>query len=99
MTLTKAALATTLVEQIGLNKREADDMVDRFFEEITAALEAGDFVKLTGFGKFTLRDKPPRPGRNPKTGQPIPILARRVVTFRPSVWLRAMIESSMRNCR
>jgi integration host factor subunit alpha len=97
MTVTKAVLAMTLVAQLGLNKREADDMVDRFFEEIAAALEAGDFVKLTGFGTFELRDKPPRPGRNPKTGQPIPITARRVVTFRPSIWLRAMIEPSMRN--
>jgi integration host factor subunit alpha len=76
MTITKATLATTLFEQLGLNKREANDMVDRFFEEVAAALEAGDFVKLSGFGNFTLREKPPRPGRNPKTGQPIPISAR-----------------------
>ena len=83
---------TTLFEQLGLNKREANDMVDHFFEEIAAASEAGDFVKLGGFGNFMLREKPPRPGRNPKTGQPIPILARRVVTFHPSSKLRAMIK-------
>ena len=92
MTVTKATLAMTLFEQLGLNKREANDMVDRFFEEIAAALEAGDCVKLSGFGNFTLREKPPRPGRNPKTGQQIPILARRVVTFHPSSKLRALIK-------
>ena len=92
MTVTKATLATTLFVQLGLNKREANDMVDHFFEEIAAALEAGDFVKLSGFGNFMLREKPPRPGRNPKTGQSIPILARRVVTFHASSKLRALIK-------
>ena len=92
MTMTKATLATTLFEQIGLNKREANDLVDRFFEEMSAALEAGDSVKLSGFGNFTLREKPSRPGRNPKTGQQIPILARRVVTFHPSSKLRALVK-------
>ena len=95
--MTKATLATTLFEQLGLNKREADDMVDRFFEEIAAALEAGDCVQLTGFGKFTLRDKRPRPGRNPKTGQLIPIRARRVVTFHPSAGLKALIKPPIRH--
>ena len=97
MTVTKATLAATLFEQLGLNKREASDMVDRFFEEIAAALEAGDFVKLSGFGNFTLRAKPPRPGRNPKTGQLIPILARRVVTFHASSKLRRLIKSPTRH--
>jgi integration host factor subunit alpha len=92
MSATKATLATTLFEQIGLNKRESNDLVDRFFEDIAAALEAGDGVKLSGFGNFTLREKPPRPGRNPKTGQEIPIAARRVVTFHPSSKLRALIK-------
>jgi integration host factor subunit alpha len=96
MTVTKATLATTLFEQLGLNKREANDMVDHFFEEVAAALEAGDFAKLSGFGNFTLREKPPRPGRNPKTGEPIPILARRVVTFRASSRLRALIKPPTR---
>ncbi len=84
MTMTKAESAMTLFERIGLNKREAKELVDRFFEEIAAALEAGDFVKLSGFGNFALRENAQRPGRNPKTGQQIPILARRVVTFHPS---------------
>ncbi len=96
MTVTKATLATTLFEQLGLNKREANDFVDRFFEDIAAALEAGDSVKLTGFGNFTLREKPPRPGRNPKTGQEIPILARRVVTFHPSFKLRVLVRTATR---
>jgi len=93
MTVTKAALATTLFEQIGLNRREANDLVDRFFAEIAVALERGDSVKLSGYGNFTLREKPPRPGRNPKTGQSIPILARRVVTFHPSLKLRALVKT------
>ena len=96
MTVTKAALAIALFEQLGLNKREANDMVDHFFEEIASALEAGDFVRLSGFGNFALREKPPRPGRNPKTGQEIPILARRVVTFHPSAKLRALVKFATR---
>jgi integration host factor subunit alpha len=97
MTVTKATLATTLFEQLGVNKREANDLVDRFFEEVSAALEVGDVVKLSGFGHFALREKPPRPGRNPKTGQQIPILARRVVTFHPSSKLRASIRPPTRH--
>ena len=75
-TLTKAELAELLFEQVGLNKREAKDMVDTFFGEIRDALERGESVKLSGFGNFQLRDKPQRPGRNPKTGEEIPISAR-----------------------
>jgi integration host factor subunit alpha len=97
MPVTKAALATTLFEQIGLNRREANDLVDRFFEDIAAALEAGDGVKFSGFGNFNLREKRPRPGRNPKTGQQIPILARRVVTFHPSSKSRALIMPPSRD--
>jgi integration host factor subunit alpha len=92
-TLTKAELADLLFEQVGLNKREAKDMVDTFFDEIRQALERGDIVKLSGFGNFQLRDKPQRPGRNPKTGEAIPISARRVVTFHASQKLKAHIES------
>src|SRR4030095_1917116 len=97
MTVTKAALAKALFEQLGLNKREAEDLVDGFSEQLAAALEADDCVKLSGFGNFTLREKPPRPGRNPKTGQQIPILARRVVTFHPSSKLRALIKPTTRH--
>lgn len=91
-TLTKAELAELLFEQVGLNKREAKDMVETFFEEIRNALNRGDSVKLSGFGNFQLRDKPQRPGRNPRTGEEIPIAARRVVTFHASQKLKAMVE-------
>ena len=94
MTLTKAELADLLFEQLGLNKREAKDMVEHFFEEIRIALETGDSVKLSGFGNFQLREKPQRPGRNPKTGEEIPITARRVVTFHASQKLKAMVEAA-----
>lgn len=91
-TLTKAELAELLFEQVGLNKREAKDMVETFFDEIRDALERGEAVKLSGFGNFQLRDKPQRPGRNPKTGEEIPITARRVVTFHASQKLKSMVD-------
>ena len=95
-TLTKAELAELLFEQVGLNKREAKDMVETFFDEIRNALERGEAVKLSGFGNFQLRDKPQRPGRNPKTGEEIPITARRVVTFHASQKLKGMVEVASR---
>lgn len=93
MALTKAAIAEKLFEELGLNKREAKEIVDMFFEEIRLALEGGEQVKLSGFGNFDLRNKKQRPGRNPKTGEEIPITARRVVTFRPGQKLRARVEN------
>lgn len=93
-TLTKAELAEMLFERVGLNKREAKDMVETFFDEIRGALERGGSVKLSGFGNFQLRDKPQRPGRNPKTGEEIPISARRVVTFHASQKLKSQIEGT-----
>jgi integration host factor subunit alpha len=92
LTLTKAELAEMLFERVGLNKREAKDMVETFFDEIRGALERGESVKLSGFGNFQLRDKPQRPGRNPKTGEEIPISARRVVTFHASQKLKTQID-------
>ena len=94
MTLTKAELADMLFEQVGLNKREAKDMVECFFEEIRLALERGDCVKLSGFGNFQIRTKAPRPGRNPRTGEAIPIQARRVVTFHASHKLKEQIQGN-----
>lgn len=91
--LTKAEMAERLFEELGLNKREAKEIVEQFFEEIRGALERGEQVKLSGFGNFDLRDKKQRPGRNPKTGQEIPITARRVVTFRPGQKLKARVEA------
>ena len=91
-TLTKAELAELLFEQVGLNKREAKDIVDTFFQEIRDALARGESVKLAGFGNFQVREKPARPGRNPKTGEIIPIAARRVVTFHASQKLKSVVE-------
>lgn len=91
--LTKADMAEKLYEELGLNKREAKEIVEMFFEEVRAALESGRQVKLSGFGNFDLRDKNQRPGRNPKTGEEIPICARRVVTFRPGQKLKARVEA------
>jgi integration host factor subunit alpha len=93
MALTKADMAERLFEELGLNKREAKEMVERFFEEVRMALERGEQVKLSGFGNFDLREKKQRPGRNPKTGEEIPISARRVVTFRPGQKLKARVEA------
>ena len=97
MTLTKAELADLLFDKVGLNKREAKDMVEAFFEEVRTALQTGDSVKLSGFGNFQLRDKPQRPGRNPKTGEEIPITARRVVTFHASQKLKTSVENAQLN--
>ena len=92
MTLTKAELSEVLFEKVGLNKQEAKEFVEEFFEEIRVALERGEPVKLSGFGNFNLRDKPSRPGRNPKTGQEVAIDARRVVTFHASHKLKELVE-------
>ncbi|MEO5702680.1 MAG: integration host factor subunit alpha [Gammaproteobacteria bacterium] len=92
MALTKADMVDNLFDELGLNKREAKEIVEMFFEEVRAALERGDQVKLSGFGNFALRNKNMRPGRNPKTGKEIPITARRVVTFRSGQKLKARIE-------
>lgn len=93
-TLTKAELTEFIFTQVGLNKREAKELVDAFFAEISAALEQGEEVKLSGFGNFLTRDKSSRPGRNPKTGESIPISARRVVTFHASQKLKAAVENT-----
>ncbi|MDO6427765.1 MULTISPECIES: integration host factor subunit alpha [Thalassotalea] len=92
MALTKAEVAEHLFEKVGLSKRDAKDIVEIFFEEIRETLEAGQQVKLSGFGNFDLREKSERPGRNPKTGEDIPISARRVVTFRPGQKLKSRVE-------
>jgi len=92
MALTKADLVETLLDETELNKHEAKALIDQFFEEVKTALESGRSVKLSGFGNFDLRDKKQRPGRNPKTGEEIPITARRVVTFKPGQKLKAKVE-------
>ena len=90
--LTKAEMAEKLYEDLGFNKREAKELVELFFEEIRSCLEENEQVKLSGFGNFDLRDKSQRPGRNPKTGEEIPISARCVVTFRPGQKLKSKVE-------
>jgi integration host factor subunit alpha len=93
MALTKADMAESLFNELGLNKREARELVDIFYEDLRSALASGEQVKLSGFGNFDLRDKNQRPGRNPKTGEEIPITARRVVTFRPGQKLKARVDA------
>ena len=87
-TLTKAELADLLFAKVGLNKREAKDMVEAFFEEIRSQLEQGESVKLSGFGNFQLRDKPQRPGRNPKTGEQVHVPPKKIPYFKPGKHLR-----------
>ena len=93
MVLTKAVMVESLFNELGFDKREAHDLVDLFFQEIKASLAAGEQVKLPGFGNFDLRDKNERPGRNPKTGESIPISARRVVTFKAGQKLKTRLET------
>ena len=92
MALTKADIAESLYEELGLNKREARELVEIYFDELKEALSNGKQIKLSGFGNFDLRDKKERPGRNPKTGESIPISARRVVTFKPGQKLKNKVE-------
>ena len=92
MTITKAELSQTLSDTLGLNKRESKEIVEDFFGQIGDILQTGEDVKLSGFGNFELRDKSPRPGRNPRTGEDVPITARRVVTFKPGQKLRALVD-------
>ena len=96
MTVTKMELANLLFDELGLNKREAKEFVDLFFEEIRSALENGDNVKFSGFGSFSVRDKPQRPGRNPKTGEEIPVSARRVVTYKASQKIKDRVADSVK---
>lgn len=93
--LTKAEMADRLSEKTGLNRRQCKEMVELFFDEIAGALVAGDSVKISGFGNFELRDKSPRPGRNPKTGEEVSISARRVVTFKAGQKFRKQVENSI----
>lgn len=92
MTLTKAKMTEHLCDELGLNKRESQELIEMFFAEVIEALEQGDYVKLAGFGNFRLRDKKQRPGRNPKTGEANPVSARRVVTFQAGPKLKQRVE-------
>lgn len=91
-TLTKADLAKQLDEQIGITNREAKEIVELIFQSMSGALINGKQVKISGFGNFTLHDKRERPGRNPRTGEEVPVSARRVVTFHCGQKLKAKVE-------
>ena len=93
MALTRVNMAESLFNELGLSRTEARELLEVFFEELAASLAVGEQVKLSGFGNFDIRDKKERPGRNPKTGEKIPIAARRVVTFRPGEKLKARMEA------
>lgn len=97
MALTKADMAERLYQDVGLNKRESKELVDAFFDALRSQLEQGQQIKLSGFGNFDLRRKNQRPGRNPKTGEQIPILARTVVTFRPGQKLKERVDAHARS--
>ncbi|MBX9702808.1 MAG: integration host factor subunit alpha [Silvanigrellaceae bacterium] len=90
--LSKAIIADAVLNTVGTSKSDAKAIVEEFFETIRIHLENGEHVKLSGYGNFILRDKPQRPGRNPKTGEEIPVVARRVVTFKPGLKLKTKIE-------
>lgn len=94
MTLTKADIVESLIAQVGVGRPEARELVDSLFEEIRACLASGEPVKLSGFGNFDLRTKKERPGRNPKTNEPIPISPRRVVSFKAGQKLKARVAGS-----
>lgn len=93
--LSKAIIAEMLCQKLALNKTDARDIIENFFEILKNTLEKGEQIRLSGFGNFNLRDKPERPGRNPKTGQVIPVVARRVVTFKPGLKLKNKIETNV----
>ncbi len=93
MALTKADIAQDLSDTFGFNKRESKELVEQFYNELSEVLISGEQIKLSGFGNFELRDKASRPGRNPRTGEDVPISARRVVTFKPGQKLRAQIDN------
>ena len=92
MTITIDSLVEMVHNEIGLNKREAKELIESFFEQIKKSLEEGNDIKLSGFGNFNLRDKAPRPGRNPKTGEEVTISSRRVVTFKSGLKLKSKLE-------
>ena len=96
MTVTKMELANILFDELGLNKREAKEFIELFFEEIRTALQSGDSVKFSGFGSFSVRDKPQRPGRNPRTGEDVPVSARRVVTYKASQKIKDRVSGSVK---
>ena len=93
-TVTRAHLAETIYAQVGLSRNESADLLETVLERVSTALEAGESVKISGFGTFSVRQKGRRIGRNPKTGEEVPILPRRVLVFRASNVLKSLINGT-----
>ncbi|GLQ18232.1 integration host factor subunit alpha [Maritalea porphyrae] len=98
-TLTRADLSEAVYQQVGLSRAESSDLVERVLDLMSDALVAGESVKLSSFGSFLVRSKNERIGRNPKTGEEVPILPRRVLVFKPSNVLKAKINDKMLNAK
>jgi integration host factor subunit alpha len=94
-TLTRADLAEAVVQRVGLPRNESQELVELILKEISTTLAAGDAVKLSSFGSFGIRQKGQRVGRNPKTGEEVPITPRRVLVFRPSNIMKDRINSGL----
>jgi integration host factor subunit alpha len=94
-TVTRAQLAETIYAQVGLSRNESADLLEAVLDRISTALEAGESVKISGFGTFSVRQKGRRIGRNPKTGVEVPILPRRVLVFRPSQVLKGTVNGEV----
>ena len=94
-TLTRAALTDAIFQALGISRNESSEFVERILEEVSLALEKGETVKISSFGTFSIRQKKLRMGRNPKTGEEVPITPRRVVTFRASHVLKDQINKSL----
>jgi integration host factor subunit alpha len=93
-TITRADLSESVFQEVGLSRNESSDLVETILGEVVEALARGESVKISSFGSFTVRDKGQRVGRNPKTGQEVPILPRRVLVFRASNVLKSMINGA-----
>ncbi len=94
-TVTRAQLAETIYAEVGLSRNESATLLETVLERVSARLEAGESVKISGFGTFSVRQKGRRIGRNPKTGIEVPILPRRVLVFRPSLTMRARVNGQV----
>jgi integration host factor subunit alpha len=96
-TVTRADLTEAIYRSLGISRNESSIFVERILEEIAASLDAGETVKISSFGTFTVRDKKMRMGRNPKTGEEVPITPRRVISFRASNVLKERINANLAN--
>jgi integration host factor subunit alpha len=92
LTITRAHIAEMIYTQVGLSRNESADLLESVLDRIASRLESGESVKISGFGTFSVRQKGRRVGRNPKTGEEVPILPRRVLVFRPSHVLKAQVN-------